>query len=87
MVFLEVDGNKVEKELLPGEVIKVDTGNVVGFESSVQYEIEMVKGGMNIFLGGEGAVSHKAYRTGKDHFTDPELRRILRQDPPVHTVP
>ena len=32
MVFLEIDGNKVEKTLAPGEVIKVDTGNVVAFE-------------------------------------------------------
>lgn len=54
MVFLEVDGNKVEKDLLPGEVLKVDTGNVVAFEDSVGYDVEMVKGGMNIFLGGEG---------------------------------
>ena len=48
MVFLEVDGNKVEKELAPGEVLKVDTGNVVAFDESVQYEIETVKGLKNI---------------------------------------
>lgn len=65
MVFLEVDGNKVEKELLPGEVIKVDTGNVVAFEGSVQYEIEMVKGGMNMFLGGEGLFLTKLTGPGK----------------------
>ena len=65
MVFLEVDGKKVEKELLPGEVIKVDTGNVVAFEGSVQYEIEMVKGGMNMFLGGEGLFLTKLTGPGK----------------------
>lgn len=54
MVFLEIDGDKVIKELAPGEVIKVDTGNVVGFEKTVTYEIETVKGLKNIFLGGEG---------------------------------
>ena len=53
-VFLEVDGDQVIKNLLPGEVIKVDTGNVVAFEKSVAYEIETVKGLGNIFLGGEG---------------------------------
>ncbi len=52
--FLEVDGNKVEKTLAPGEVLRVDTGNVVAFESTVGYEVEMVRGGMNMFLGGEG---------------------------------
>lgn len=54
MVWLEVDGDAVEKELAQGEVIKVDTGNVVGFDPSVGYEIEMVKGLGNILLGGEG---------------------------------
>lgn len=54
MAFLEVDGNKVEKVLAPGEVLKVDTGNVVAFESTVGYDIETIRGGMNIFMGGEG---------------------------------
>lgn len=65
MVFLEIDGNKVEKNLLPGEVIKVDTGNVVAFEKSVKYEIETVKGLKNIFLGGEGLFLTKLTGPGK----------------------
>ena len=31
MAFLEVDGDVVEKTLAPGEVMKVDTGNVFAF--------------------------------------------------------
>ena len=54
MAFLEIDGDMVEKVLAPGEVLKVDTGNVVAFERSVSYEIETVKGLGNIFFGGEG---------------------------------
>lgn len=54
MAFLEIDGDLVEKYLAPGEVIKVDTGNVVAFDRSVSYEVEMVKGLGNIFFGGEG---------------------------------
>lgn len=65
MAFLEVDGNLVEKTLAPGEVLKVDTGNVVGFQSSMQYDIEMIKGGMNIFLGGEGLFMTKLTGPGK----------------------
>ena len=65
MVFLEIDGNKVEKNLAPGEVIKVDTGNVVAFERSVRYEIETVKGLKNIFLGGEGLFLTKLTGQGK----------------------
>jgi len=63
--FLEIDGDKVEKELAPGEVIKVDTGNVVAFESSVSYEIETVKGLGNIFFGGEGHFLTKLTGPGK----------------------
>ncbi len=54
MAFLEIDGDMVEKNLAPGEVLKVDTGNVVVFERSVSYEVETVKGLGNIFFGGEG---------------------------------
>lgn len=53
-VFLEIDGDKVEKLLAPGEVLKVDTGNVVAFEKTVSYEIETVGGFKNILFGGEG---------------------------------
>ncbi len=65
MVFLEIDGNKVEKELAPGEVLKVDTGNVVAFEKTVQYEVETVKGLKNIFLGGEGLFLTKLTGPGR----------------------
>lgn len=54
MVFLEIDGDMVEKDLAPGELLKVDTGNVVAFERSIEYSIETVKGLGNIFFGGEG---------------------------------
>ncbi|MBQ7084028.1 MAG: TIGR00266 family protein, partial [Anaerotignum sp.] len=54
IAFLEIDGDLVERELAPGEVLKVDTGNVVAFDSSMSYEIEMVKGAKNIIFGGEG---------------------------------
>lgn len=65
VVFLEIDGDKVIKELAPGEVIKVDTGNVVGFEKTVTYEIETVKGLKNIFLGGEGLFLTRLVGPGK----------------------
>ena len=65
MLFLEVDGDPVERILAPGEVLKVDTGNVVGFESTVSYEIETVKGLGNIFLGGEGLFLTRLVGPGK----------------------
>ncbi len=65
MLFLEVDGDPIEKELMPGEVLKVDTGNVVAFEQTVSYEVEMVKGIGNIFLGGEGLFLTRLVGPGK----------------------
>jgi uncharacterized protein (AIM24 family) len=65
MAFLEIDGDMVEKVLAPGEVLKVDTGNVVAFERSVGYEIEMVKGLGNIFFGGEGLFLTKLTGPGR----------------------
>lgn len=65
MAFLEIDGNKVEKVLQPGEVLKVDTGNVVAFEKTVSYEIETVKGLGNVLFGGEGLFLTKLVGPGK----------------------
>jgi len=65
ILFLEIDGDPIVRELAPGEVLKVDTGNVVGFESTVKYEIETVKGLGNIFLGGEGLFLTRLVGPGK----------------------
>ena len=65
MLFLEVDGDVIERTLQPGEVLKVDTGNVVAFDPSVSYDIETVSGLGNIFLGGEGLFLTKLTGPGK----------------------
>ena len=65
LAFIEVDGDKVERVLAPGEVLKVDTGNVVAFDTSVSYDIETVKGLGNIFLGGEGLFLTKLTGPGR----------------------
>lgn len=65
MAFLEIDGDMVEKRLGPGEVLKVDTGNVVAFSPEVAYEVEMVKGLGNIVFGGEGLFLTKLTGPGR----------------------
>ena len=65
MLFLEIDGDPIIRELAEGEILKVDTGNVVAFEDTVKYEIETVKGLGNIFLGGEGLFITKLTGPGK----------------------
>lgn len=54
IAFAEVDGELVEYALAPGQQMVVDTGNVLGFESTVAIDIQQVKGIKNKLLGGEG---------------------------------
>jgi uncharacterized protein (TIGR00266 family) len=54
MAFLHAGGNIVEKVLLPGDMLKIDTGCIVGFTQGVKYDIEFVGGIKNTFFGGEG---------------------------------
>ena len=54
MAFVEIDGDLVEYVLEPGQKIIVDTGNVAGFEATVNMEINQVPGLKNKVFGGEG---------------------------------
>jgi len=54
IVFLHACGTIVRKDLAAGESLKVDTGCLVAFESSVDYDIQMVGGVKTAFFGGEG---------------------------------
>ncbi|MBQ1625850.1 MAG: AIM24 family protein, partial [Erysipelotrichaceae bacterium] len=48
------DGSVQELYLQPGETIKVESGHVALFDSTVNYEIESVKGFKNVFFSGQG---------------------------------
>lgn len=65
IAFMEIDGEVVEYDLKPGEILKVDTGHVAMLEPSVDFDIEMVKGFKNIFFGGEGLFLAKLKGPGK----------------------
>ncbi|MEG1842838.1 MAG: TIGR00266 family protein [Clostridia bacterium] len=65
LAFLEVDGDAKELTLAPGETLRVDTGNVVAFETTVAYQVETVKGAMNLFFGGEGLFLTRLTGPGK----------------------
>ena len=54
VVFLEIDGELVEKELAPGEKLLISTGSVAAFEAGVHMEIQRVQGVKNVLFGGEG---------------------------------
>ncbi|MFD0965028.1 TIGR00266 family protein [Pseudofulvibacter geojedonensis] len=54
MAFVHAGGTICKKELKAGEVLKVDTGCIVGFTKDVDYDIEFVGGIKNTVFGGEG---------------------------------
>jgi uncharacterized protein (TIGR00266 family) len=54
MAFVHAGGTLYRRDLQPGEVFKVDTGSLVGFTATVDYDIQFVGGIKNTLFGGEG---------------------------------
>jgi uncharacterized protein (TIGR00266 family) len=54
MAFVHAGGYIIEKELKAGEILKVDTGCVVGYTPTIDFDIEFVRGIRNWMFGGEG---------------------------------
>ena len=52
--FMHAGGAVVKKTLGPGETMRLDTGCLVGFEQTVTYDIQMIKGVKSWVFGGEG---------------------------------
>jgi uncharacterized protein (TIGR00266 family) len=52
--FAEISGECQEYTLGPGQTMKVHAGHVAMFESTVNFDIQMVKGVTNILFAGEG---------------------------------
>lgn len=53
-LFLEIDGDVIEKTLAPGERLLVDQGHVAAMDDTVDFDIQRVKGVKNLLFGGEG---------------------------------
>ena len=54
LAVLHASGTVVKRELKAGEMLRVDTGCLVGFSRTVDYDIEFVGGIRNTIFGGEG---------------------------------
>jgi len=54
LCFVHAGGHVTERELRAGELIKVDTGCIVAFTKSINYDISFVGGIKNTLFGGEG---------------------------------
>ena len=54
VVFMHAGGTVVERELRAGEALQVDTGCVVGFVPSVQFDVQQAGNIKTMMFGGEG---------------------------------
>jgi uncharacterized protein (TIGR00266 family) len=54
LVFVHAGGTLIERELAAGEVLHVDTGCVVAYQSSVDFDIQQAGGVKTVLFGGEG---------------------------------
>jgi uncharacterized protein (TIGR00266 family) len=54
MAFVHAGGHVFERELQPGEILKLDTGCVVAYTQTIDFDIQFVGGIRNTVFGGEG---------------------------------
>lgn len=54
LAFIHAGGAIYDRTLAPGEIIRVDTGCIVAFQPTVDYDIQMVGGIKTALFGGEG---------------------------------
>ncbi|HVZ65225.1 MAG TPA: TIGR00266 family protein [Lacunisphaera sp.] len=65
LAFLHASGTLYERQLQPGEILRVDTGCLVALQPGVDYDIEMVGGIKTALFGGEGLFFARLRGPGK----------------------
>ncbi len=92
MAFVHAGGTVIAKDLAKGEVLRVDTGCVVGMSSTVDYDIESVSGFKNMLFGGEGLFLTKLTGPGRVYLQSLPFSRLVSRihaalpPPPVPPV-
>ncbi len=75
-VFIHAAGDFIVIDLGPEEVIKVDTGSAVAWESTVKYDIRMMKGVGSMLFGGEGLFMTELKGPGKIIIQSMNIREL-----------
>lgn len=53
-VMVKAGGALIRKDLKEGEVLRVSSGCLVGFQEGVEFDVQMIPGFKNVLFGGEG---------------------------------
>jgi uncharacterized protein (TIGR00266 family) len=77
MVFVHAGGTVIEKDLGPGETLRVDTGCIVAFATTVDYDIQFVGGFTNALFGGEGLFLAKMTGPGTVYLQSLPFSRLV----------
>ena len=64
MAFVHAGGTIIKKVLNHGDVLKIDTGCLVAYENTINFDIKFVGGFKNALFGGEGAFFAEMTGTG-----------------------
>ncbi len=76
LVFVHAGGTIIEKDMAAGETLRVDTGCLVAFAPSVDYDIQMVGGFKNALFGGEGLFLAKMTGPGRVYLQSLPFSRL-----------
>jgi uncharacterized protein (TIGR00266 family) len=76
LVFVHAGGTIIEKNLAQGETLRVDTGCLVAFAPTVDYDIQFVGGFKNVLFGGEGLFLARLTGPGKVYLQSLPLSRL-----------
>lgn len=85
IVFIHGGGDFVEFDLGVGETIQVDTGCVVGFDETVNYDIQFVGSIKTAIFGGEGVFLATLTGPGKVIVQSLTLEKLRRELAPART--
>jgi len=78
MAFIHAGGTVIEKQL-NNEVLKVDTGCIVGFEPTIDYSIQQAGNLRSMIFGGEGIFLATLRGTGKVWLQSMPIRKLIAQ--------
>jgi uncharacterized protein (TIGR00266 family) len=84
-VFIHAGGDFIEFQLKPGEIVQVDTGSIVAFDESVEYDIQMVGGIKTAIFGGEGLFLATLTGPGNVIIQSMTLEKMRREMAPFNT--
>ncbi len=76
LAFVHAGGCIVERELAAGESLRVDTGCLVAFAPTVDYDIQFIGGFKNALFGGEGLFIATLTGPGKVYLQSLPLSRL-----------